>query len=245
MGKDFGGQNLKKCQTNKGKTGGIKRRNVTGNEIPPEAGSFQARRKCPPARFRACTRRNILSKHARPVLCGGHISTACTRRRGAASPHTNGVYQTSLNSRRGQDVSLQTPLLPPTWGDTLRIGCFHRIRHLCLRRLIVGRIVPTVGAIGGIPVFLLKLQSNLKKKQDVNERLKNSVARHCSFAAGAVEPKHVDHHPENAPSRTRSNRTDWRAPFSYFHYVLFCIKLLDGLEEMRADKWTLQCFSTL
>lgn len=32
---------------------------------------------------------------------------------------------------------------------------------------------------------------------------------------------------------------------SYFHFVLFYIKLLDGLQERGADKWTLQYFSTL
>lgn len=36
---------FKKCQTNHVKRGRIKRRSTAGNEIPPEAGRFQARRK--------------------------------------------------------------------------------------------------------------------------------------------------------------------------------------------------------
>lgn len=37
------GGNLKKCQTNNVKRGRVKWRNATGDEIPPEAGRFQAR----------------------------------------------------------------------------------------------------------------------------------------------------------------------------------------------------------
>lgn len=112
-------------------------------------------------------------------------------------------------------------------------------------------MVFTVGVIGSIPVFNLKLPSGLKRKTKVNHWVKKSsffmVESLSQPKRPLVEtwitiPKVHHHAPKSseltavyAASPPHTNRKIIAVGFYY--------KLLHGLQEMRADKWTLQYFS--